>query len=269
MLDTSAAYGWFTVGRDANQSGFTTLPLGTEGFRVASRTRFWQSKYVVWLDGNPAAAESLGRIVSANILGRSLKAPVSNLLPPENLVQGTDEYILVPEGVTRELGLDPDTLGFDRSVEIASAEYRVNGRTVRLVLLLYPTQQIARKFAEDWDARSPDDTSFRKRIGPLLALVRGTNDPAVAETLLGPVNYESQVTWNEPPPDLFLPDVLLTIFTFIGIALFFTIVAGVGFGGLRLFVKWQFPDRIFDRPEDMEVIQLKLVQGVTRKELSE
>jgi hypothetical protein len=101
----------------------------------------------------------------------------------------------------------------------------------------------------------------------LLAIVRGSGDPSVGETVLGAVNYESQVTWNEPPPDLSLPEVILTIFTFIGIALLFTLVAGISFGGLRVFVKKKYPDRVFDRAQDMEIIQLKLGQGLIRKEL--
>jgi hypothetical protein len=59
----------------------------------------------------------------------------------------------------------------------------------------------------------------------------------------------------------------LTIFTFIGVALAFTLIAGLSFGGVRVFVKARYPQQIFDRPEDMEIIQLKLAQGVMRKEL--
>ena len=72
------------------------------------------------------------------------------------------------------------------------------------------------------------------------------------------MNYETQVTWNEPRPDISIRDVILTIFTFIGIALVFTVVVGLSFGGLRVFVKARYPGRVFDRPEDMEIIQLKL-----------
>src|SRR5262245_49617255 len=33
MFDPSAAYGLFSLDRNIQQSGFTTIPLGTEGFR--------------------------------------------------------------------------------------------------------------------------------------------------------------------------------------------------------------------------------------------
>ena len=45
--------------------------------------------------------------------------------------------------------------------------------------------------------------------------------------------------------------------------------ADFSFGGLRIFVKARYPDRIFDRPEDMEIIQLKLGQGLIQKQLRE
>jgi hypothetical protein len=184
-------------------------------------------------------------------------------------VQGSEKYLVAAASIGPDLKLDPQKLGFAESVEIATAEYEVGGKAAQLVLLMYPTQQIAKRYAEQWDAESPDDAAFRKRAVSLLGLVRGTRDPEVAKAILDGVNLESQVTWNEGLPDITLPELILTIFSFIGIALFFTIVAGIGFGGLRIFVKARYPDRIFDRPEDMEIIQLKLPQGVIQKQLRE
>jgi hypothetical protein len=267
MVDASAAYGLFTLERNIHQPGFTPIPIGTEGFRTGNRVEFWQSKYVVKLEGNLAG--ELARTVSENIFGRSGKPPVSMHLPPENLVIGSDRYILDASGIGRELNLAPEALGFDDSVEIATADYRVNGKIAHLVMLLYPTQQLAKKYEDQWASTVPEGAPFRKRVGALLALVRGAPDDSFAKTILDGVNYETQVTWDEPRPDLSLREVILTIFTFIGIALLFTVVAGVSFGGLRIFVKTKYPDRVFDRPQDMEIIQLKLGQGLISKQLRE
>lgn len=267
MLDASAAYGLFTIERNIDQPGFSEFPVGSEGFRVSNRFCFWQSKYVVKLERDAPAAETLARIISQNIFGRSQKPPVTNLLPPENLVQGTEKYVIDPLGIGSQLDLNPDSLGFDDDVEIATASYRIDGKPANLVLLLYPTQQVAKKYADRWEADAPNDAAFRKRVGPLFALVRGSRDPAVAGAILDQVNHEPKVTWNEPLPDLSLRDVILTIFTFIGIALVFTFVAGLSFGGLRVFLKARYPGRVFDRSADVEIIQLKLNQGVIRKEL--
>lgn len=269
MLDPSAAYGLFTLERDINQPGFSPLSFGSEGFRVGKRSSFWQSKYVVSLEGSSAAVETLARIVSENIFGRSRKPSVSNLLPPSNLVQGSEKYVVEGSSIGRNADLDPEAYGFEDSVEVATADYRVDGKPAHLVLLLYPTQQVAKKYVEQWDGNNPDGAAFRKRVGALLALVRGTRDPAVASAILDGVNYETQVTWNEPRPDISIRTVILTIFTFIGIALVFTVMVGISFGGIRIFMKARYPGRIFDRPEEMEIIQLKLEQGLTHKELKE
>ena len=269
MVDPSAAYGWFTFDRDVDRPDVASLSAGSEGFRQSNRSSIWQSNYVVHLEGNASASNETARVISENIFGRSRKAPVSNWLPPNNLVQGSEKYLLAADGLDRRLQIDPSKLGFEDSVEIATARYSVNGQTAHLLLLLYPTQQVGKKYADQWDADSPDDAAFRKRRGPLLAFVRGTTDPALAATILDTVNYESQVTWSEPRPDISLGQVIVTIFTFIGIALVSMVVAGVSFGGLRVFVKTKYPNKVFDRAQDVEIIQLKLPQGVTRRELEE
>jgi len=269
MEDAGAAYGLFTMERSfgQSQSGLTPIAIGTEGFRSENRAVFWQSKYVVRVEGAAATTDELARLVSENIFGRSGKPPVSNHLPPENLVQQTERYIVDEAGIGRELDLNPRSLGFDDSLEVATADYRIKGKLAHLVLLMYPTQQVAKKYEDRWTSSVDNDSAFRKRVGPLVAWVRGSRDPAIAKTILDGVNYESQVTWDQPRPDISLRQVILTIFTFIGVALLFTLVVGLSFGGLRVFVKTKYPTKIFDRPEDMEIIQLKLAQGVIHKEL--
>jgi len=39
-----------------------------------------------------------------------------------------------------------------------------------------------------------------------------------------------------------------------------SIVAGVAFGGIRILMKRWYPDKIFDRPEQMEFISLHLTE---------
>ena len=267
MTDASAAYGLFTIERNADQPGFTTIPVGTEGFRIDNRGEFWQSKYVVKLEGASGATLSLARTISENIFGRSSKPQVSAHLPPANLIQGSERYVVDASGMRRGLDVDPATLGFEDSVEVATADYRLNGKTAHLILLMYPTQQLAKKYDDQWSSAAPNEAPFRKRVGALLAIVRGSRDPSVAHAIFDGVYYETQVTSVPPRPDISLRTMILTIFTFIGIGLLFTVVAGLSFGGLRIFVKARYPDRIFDRPEDMEIIQLKLAQGVIPKQL--
>ncbi|HEY2384503.1 MAG TPA: DUF6599 family protein [Terriglobia bacterium] len=269
MLDAGAAYGVFTLDRNLDEAGFAAIPIGTEGFRVGNHAEFWQAKYVVRLEGSTAATDKLARAISANVFGSSHRPQVATHLPPENLIQGSEKYIIDASALGRNLDLDPQTLGFDDSVDVATADYRVNGKIAHLVLLMYPNQQLAKKYEDQWLARSPADAGLRKRVSALFAIVRGSKDPNVAKAILDGVNYETQVTWDQPRPDISMRDVILTIFSFIGIALLFTLVVGLSYGGVRIFVKWRYPNRVFDRPQDMEIIQLKLGQGVTPKQLIE
>src|SRR5215467_5399827 len=70
MADPSAAYGLFTIDRNVDQPGFASIPIGIDGFRVGNHAEFWQSKYVVKLEGSAAATDHMGRFISENIFGR-------------------------------------------------------------------------------------------------------------------------------------------------------------------------------------------------------
>jgi hypothetical protein len=266
MNDTSAAYGLFTQQRNV-EGPYSSSSFGAESFRAANDFWFWQSRYVVGLRGDSAAVTAAARTLSESILGNSKKPPVSEHLPPEHLLQGTEKYILSPDSIDLNAGIDPAKLGFEDSVEIATARYDVSGKPARLWLLLYPTQQVAKKYADLLSINDAGTGKFEKRVGPLIALVRGTQSSEAANEILSRIGYESKVTWNERRPDIAISDVILTTFMFIGLALAFTAVAGMSFGGFRVFVKSRFPNRVFDRGQDMEIIQLHIDQSVTRKEL--
>ena len=53
-------------------------------------------------------------------------------------------------------------------------------------------------------------------------------------------------------------NLIVGIFMLIGILLLISLILGVFFGGIRILVKRFFPDTIFDRPEEVEIIQLHL-----------
>jgi len=266
MIDSPAAYGIFSLKRSHGAGAPTPVLIGAESFERESHLYFWQSKYFVQIDGTVLLGTQLAQEISKSILGRSRRPPVSDYLPSENRVQGSDTYILTPDAIEPSTGVDPAQLGFEDSAEVASANYVINGVMAKLLLVLYPTQHVAKKYEE---AMTPAPATFRKRAGPLLAVVHGTSDEGAATAILNDISHEFKVTWNEPNPDLPIGTLIITIFTFTAVAIFFTVLAGVGFGGLRVWVKNRFPDRVFDRPEAMELIQLKLIQGLTDHQLQE
>ena len=264
FTDSGAAYSFFSIRRKFDGTPAADFSAGSEGFQSGKYRYFWQSKYVVRLDGDGSAVNTLAGILSERILGGTQRPSLSNHLPSKNVVAGSEIYILDSANFQRvegqEAGMDASSLGFDLSAEAAAADYRVDGKTGHLVLMLYPTQQIAKKIADQMNSASPESASSRKRIGPLLAIVTGITDASAKETLLEQVHYQSSVTWSEPQPGLGLGPIVVTAFTFIGLLVGICIIAGVGLGGRRLFTKTLYPNRIFDREKDGEIIQLKLDQ---------
>src|SRR5258708_5044205 len=53
-----------------------------------------------------------------------------------------------------------------------------------------------------------------------------------------------------------------------GVILMFAVVAGLGFGGLRLLTKYFLPGRVFDRGERVEIIQLGISASQLRPKTS-
>jgi hypothetical protein len=267
MIDAPAAYGAYTLQRSRLTGETTPILVGAASFLHAGQLYFWQSNYDVRIEAAPELRDQLAEAVSRKIFGRSEKPPVAAYLPGVNLVEGSEKYILRPDLIEASSGLNSANLGFEFSAEAATATYRRDGETARLLLMLYPTQHIARKHADQLPPVGP--AMFIKRAGPLMAIVYGSRSEALATAILDEVGHEFKITWDEPPPGLGLGTMIITIFTFIGLALAFTTIVGVSFGGLRVFVKSRFPNSVFDRPEKMEIIQLKLDQGVTDRQIGD
>src|SRR5207249_11630538 len=73
--------------------------------------------------------------------------------------------------------------------------------------------------------------------------------------------FRSNVTWNEPHQTVTDPPLLSTIakiFIATGVFMVVAVVLGVAFGGVRVLAKILFPGKVFDRPEQMDVLQLGL-----------
>ena len=100
-----------------------------------------------------------------------------------------------------------------------------------------------------------------KRTGPIVVVAGGPLSASEAKALLASVNYDANVTWNENTYATRkdnLANLLVNIIFLAFIIIGFALVAGVAFGGIRVLTKRLFPDRVFDRAEDVEFISLHL-----------
>jgi hypothetical protein len=268
MLDSAAAYGLFTYSRPPAAEPLDGIGRAAAG--TAREVSFHQSKYyvVVSLEAADARLRSgllqISRIISASLPTDFSLPMVASKLPTENRIPQSEKFVMGAQALSRLLPVgDKDPFGLSTGAEAAAAEYeQVGGESATLLLIHYPTQHLARRFLEagyqQYSSQHPDKTAFYKRDGPMVVMVLASNSPELATTLLDKVSYVSTVSWDpkvEPPS---IGQVMINIFIFCGIMLGITFIAGFTFGIARIVIKRFFPGKVFDRPENMEVIRLHL-----------
>jgi hypothetical protein len=205
---------------------------------------------------------------------RSPLPPIRAFLPDVDMVQGSQRYALGPAGFDSALqsmdeakfsAITP-AIGFAKGAEAMLASYHLaNGKNENLVLLYYPTPQIAEQQAKHLQPILSADPSLAnttvERKNSLLSLVLSPGSAESAASLRDNIKYGISVTWNEgshvltdPPWLLIVKGIFVGTLAFCGIA----VVLGIAFGGVRVLTKKLFPGKVFDRPEDIEVLQLGL-----------
>jgi hypothetical protein len=282
LRDPSSAYGLYTYYRtDA------LAPIEAGSFGCASRDRALVVVGNFLIDvTSPAARPSDAelRALAIAVGPQADSAPFPTLgayLPPDGLVHRSEHYVIGPRALSRVLPLGTDDwVGFDFSAEAIVARYKLKGGNgdadALLFLASYPTQQIAaakfdamlRRFPIDppEGAAAGQTVLYGKRSSTLVVLVAGAPSRAAADALLDQINYESEVTWNEPPQKLTDPSfssMIVGAFIGTGTIMLLAVVAGIGFGGFRLIVKIFFPGKVFDRESHVEILQL----GISSKSI--
>jgi hypothetical protein len=192
-------------------------------------------------------------------------------LPEKGRVRNSERYVIGPLSLAHfvPLGTD-DWMGYDNSAESILAHYTVNGKDETLIVSSYPTQQVAaakfakilRRFTFDPpgdDIPTGSNVLFGKRVSSFIAVVAGAPSRQAANKVLDQVGYESNVTWDEPKQTLTEPSInnmIVEAFLGTGTIMVFAVVAGIGFGGVRVLAKIFLPNKIFDREKQIEILQL-------------
>jgi hypothetical protein len=200
--------------------------------------------------------------------------PIRAYLPEERLIPGTQRYALGPAGFNAALATLNESkfapialeIDFRTGAEAMLASYQSErNQTQDLLIIDYPTPQIAEQRLHHIQSVIATSSALAgatvERRGSLLSLVLSPLSAAAAAQLRDGIRYGTSVTWNEPSQTLTDPPWLLVVkgifvgtLAFCGIA----IVMGIAFGGVRVVTKKLFPGKVFDRPEDIEVLQLGL-----------
>jgi hypothetical protein len=203
-------------------------------------------------------------------------------LPRRDYIANTQKYVMGPLALgSLSPPVSADLVDFGASSEVTLAHYGLPSGEATLMLISYPTPQLAAEHLKRIDAAHQlaqpqagisaiEDTGsfFDKRTGPIIAVASGSVSEKDAKALLGLVNYEATVTWNTPTDNAQVHELYLLILNVVIICAVIAglaVIAGVAFGGFRILMKRLYPDRIFDRPEQMEFISLHLSETLVQR----
>jgi len=271
MKDPSGAYGLYSFLRapDMVRADFTEHSSASR-----DHTLVLSGNLVLDIEGHELArfGPEIRSLVAA-VAARGEDGPLPTLWQhlPEGLIEHSDRYVLGPQTLDQlfpaHLG---DSIGFSKGAEAELAHYKLAGHEVTLLIADFPTPGFAMEQLAELQKRfnvngsKPESNSpplFARRNLTLLAIVGGAPTEGDAKGLLGRVQSGTQLTWDEPTFQFKEPSIEMMVVGAIlgtGIICGFALVAGLAFGGFRLFIKRMLPGKVFDRGTQLQVLQLGL-----------
>jgi hypothetical protein len=265
FADATGAYGAFTY---YVQPQMAVEKIGDSGASSNKRILFYKGNILVDVSVEHLSAMS---VADLRALAGALPRPKDDIgklpslpgnLPSQSLVPNTSRYILGPEALTR-LGvpIPAQLVDFSKSPEVVAGKYRTSQGEVLVTLVGYPTPQIARDQINAMQAASlPGGPFYFKRSGPYVVVVSGSVPADEAQSLLASVNYDADVTVLQPkrrPPEDRAGFIVALVMLCV-LAVLAALIFGFAFGGLRLLLSRFFPNRVFGRPESVDIIRLNL-----------
>jgi hypothetical protein len=290
FADASGAFGAYLF---YLQSEMNKESVGDQGASLHQRVMFYRGHILVDAQFSQQSVMSMEQLRElAGVLPRP-GGNAGNLpgfieyMPQKGYIANTQKYAMGPVALTALAApVSAGLVDFGASSEVSLGRYSTDSGEATLMLISYPTPQLA---AEHWrriqaayppagqaapsaqpqgEATVGDAGAFLyKRTGTIIAIASKPGSASDAKTLLGRVNWEAKVTRYTPSENeqvKSLTQLILNIVVLCGILGGLAIVAGVAFGGIRILMKRYFPDKVFDRPEQMEFISLQLTETVVR-----
>jgi hypothetical protein len=264
--DATGAYGAFTY---YVQPQMQTEKIGDQAASNNMRILFYKGNILVDVTLDRVTAMSAADL---RTLAEALPRPKGNVsalpvlptyLPRQSYLPHSARYVVGPEALGR-LGvpLPANLVDFGKGPEVAVARYRSSRGEASLTLISYPTPQIATERMHAMESATlPGGTFYYKRSGPIVAAVSGDIPASEAQSLLASVNYEADVTLTQATkrnPKENPGALIVGICVLIAIMFMVALILGFAFGGVRILVNKYYPNRFFDRPEQVDIIQLNL-----------
>jgi hypothetical protein len=268
--DASGAYGAFTFYKSPEM---LNEKIGDQGYSFNNRVLFYRGNILVdavFQQLSAMSAAELRELADALPRTPGTAASLPGLpiyLPKESYLKNTAKYVMGPVALEKTGSpLPAKYVDFSKGAEVVLGDYKISGTPATLMLIGYPTPQIAaaqlKQIESAQQAHQLGDSQISvRRTGPLLVVLSGAISSGDGKALLSSVNYDASVTWNENTYFTRRDNVANLIVGVILLAAIIggtSIVAGLAFGGFRLAIKRVFPNKVFDRPEQMEIIALHL-----------
>jgi len=287
FADASGAFGAYTF---YLQPEMAREQIGDQGASLGQRVLFYRGNVLVdalFSQETAMSGAELRELAGAlsQPQGSALALPpVISYMPRRGYVPNTQKYAEGPEALAALAApVSADVVDFAASSEVTLGRYKTPSGEALLMLIYYTNPQVAIEHLRRIDpAHPPVQTTgvstvasagslFYKRTGSIIAIASGPISDGDAKSLLSMVSYEASVTWNQATDSHDVHDLYMLIVNVViicAVVAGLAIVAGVAFGGFRILMKRWFPDKVFDRPEQMEFISLHLTETIVIEDAS-
>lgn len=267
FADASGAYGAFTYYRSPEM---LNQEIGNQAASLGERVLFYRGNVLIdalFQRSTAMSAAELRELSNDIPLPPGAAQNLASFLsyvPHGKSEEGTAKYVVGPVGLEK-IGspLSAPLVDFSTGAEVALGTYG----NAKLMLISYPTPQIAgghlRAIEASQNGQQENPAFYVKRTGPIVVLVAGV-PKSEAESLLGSVHYEANVTWNESNPfdkRNNIGNIVWNALLLCGILTAMMLIAGVAFGSVRVAVVRFFAKKHVARGEDVEFISLHLQEG--------
>ncbi len=282
--DASGAFGAYTF---YLQPGMAREEIGDQGASLDQRVLFYREHVLVdAVFSQLSVMSAAGLRELAGVLPRPAGnggnlPPILAFMPRHGYETNTEKYAEGPLALAAIASpLPADLVDFSANPEVVLGQYSTSGGEATLMLIEYPTPALAAEHLRRIDAahhaaqpqagvEAVENVGpfFDKRTGPIIAIAAGPLSQSDAQTLLGAVNYDASVTWNENTyfdKKNNVANLLVNIILLCIIVGAISLAAGVAFGGARVLLRRYFPGPVFGRADQTEFISLDLAETTTQ-----
>jgi hypothetical protein len=264
--DASGAFGAFTF---YNVPPMISEKIGDDAASLNERVLFYRGNILV-----DAVFSKLSAMSAAELreLSSTLPRPSNSdanlpslpaYLPKQSYEKSTLKYVIGPAALEKvDSPISADLVDFKAGAELVLAKYTSSAGAGTVTLISYPTPQIAGEHLKRIEAAQAGTSPMAdKRTGPIVAVASGPFSRSDAQSLLSSVNYDADVTWNQNTyvdKRNNIANLLVNVIWLCAIIVGLMLVAGLAFGGIRIFIRRLLPERMFARGDEVEFISLHL-----------